>query len=119
MYTLEGVQKRKTREIVIQTTPMKMDEATIGVVERILKEHKGSTPVKVEFSELSLASHQSVRVQMQLAGGLNIQNGGVGALRAVFGEGAVMPLGPNRRMKRVVVPVAETPLLGPSEEMET
>ncbi|HEY4330450.1 MAG TPA: hypothetical protein VGN88_11995, partial [Phycisphaerae bacterium] len=119
VFNLDAVQKKKTREVLIQTTPMKMDEATIGVLEKILKEHKGSTPVKVEFGEMSLAgaAMQSVRVQVQVGSGLNIQNGGVAALRAVFGEGAVMPLGPNRRKKAPPPPMAETPLLGPSDEM--
>jgi DNA polymerase III alpha subunit len=116
VYTLEGVQKKKTREILIKTSAVKLDEATLEALQKVLKEHKGGTPVKIELSDLALPN-QSVRVQLQLGGagaGLNIQNGGVAALRALFGEEQVQPLGPNRRVKRAA-PVEEAPLLTPSE----
>jgi DNA polymerase III subunit alpha len=117
VYTLEGVQKKKTREILIKTSAVKLDEATLEALQKVLKEHKGGTPVKIELADLALPD-RSVRVQLQLGGagsGLNIQNGGVAALRALFGEEQVQPLGPNRRLKRAA-PVVETPLLAPSDE---
>jgi DNA polymerase-3 subunit alpha len=118
VFTLEGVQKKKTREILIQTTAVKLDEPTLEALQKIMKEHRGGTPVKLELADLVLKD-QSVRVQLQLGragSGLNIQNGGVTALKALFGDEQVLPLGPNRRLKRVAQP-SDTPLLAPSEEM--
>jgi DNA polymerase-3 subunit alpha len=117
VFTLDQVQKKKTREIVIQTTSMKLDEGTLEAVAKVLKEHKGGTAVKLELADLPLHPPlPAVRVQMQLGGGLNIQNGGVAALQGVFGEEAVMLMGPNRRLKRAAAPV-EAPLISPSDEL--
>jgi hypothetical protein len=70
--------------------------------------------VKVELSDLTV--QPAVRVQLQLGGGLNIQNGGVAALKELFGEEGVVLMGPNRRVKRAVAP-AEAPLIAPSDEL--
>ncbi len=67
--------------------------------------------MKLELSDLTVVP--AVRVQMQLGGGLNIQNGGVQALKDLFGEGEVMPMGANRRVRRVAAVEA---LVGPSDE---
>jgi DNA polymerase-3 subunit alpha len=114
VYTLDAVQKKKTREILVQTNSMKLDDATLDTLAKILKEHKGATAVKLELCDLAVTP--PVRVQVQTAAGLNIQNGGVAALRALFGEDNVQPIGPNRRMKRQAQPAAETPLMAPSDE---
>jgi DNA polymerase-3 subunit alpha len=114
LYTLEQVQKKKTREILIVTNSMKMDEGTMAALAKVLAENKGGTAVKVEISDLAI--NPPVRVQMQLGTGLNIQNNGVAALRGIFGEEAVVMMGPNRRVKRVA-PVAEAPLVAPSDEL--
>jgi DNA polymerase-3 subunit alpha len=114
VYTLDGVQKKKTREILVQTSSMKLDEATLGAIQKILTDNKGSTPVKLELSDLSVKP--AVRVQVQLGGGLNIQNAGVQALKNLFGEGQVLSMGPNRKVRRHA-PAAEVPMMGPSDEM--
>jgi len=114
VYTLDSVQKKKTREVLIQTSSMKLDDATLDAVKTALGSHKGGTPVKIELSDLAVTP--LVRVQMQLGGGLNIQNGGVAALQAIFGESKVVMLGPNRRMKREPVAVPEEPMFAPSDE---
>ena len=114
VYTLEMVQKKKTREILIRTNPMKLDETTLSAFGKSLAEHKGSTPVKLEIADLAISP--PVRVQLQMRGGINIQNGGVAALKALFGEEEVQPMGPNRRLKPVAA-AAETPLLTPTEEL--
>jgi DNA polymerase-3 subunit alpha len=120
VYTLDAVQKKKTREILIKTSSVKLDGATLEALAKILKEHKGGTPVKVELADLNIPHHAAVRVQLQIGGagsGLNIQNGGVAALRALFGDEQVQPLGPNRRKPRLESrSAAETPLLTPSDE---
>ncbi|MGN6366865.1 MAG: DNA polymerase III subunit alpha, partial [Phycisphaerae bacterium] len=115
VYTLESVQKKKTREILIQTNSMKLDEGTMAAIAKILKEHKGNTPVKVELCDLAIKP--GVRVHLQLGGGLNIQNGGVGLLKQWFGESAVLPLGPNRKVKQRQQPAPETPMIAPSDEL--
>ena len=51
-----AVQKKKTREMLIQTSSMKLDDATLAALQKILKEHKGGTPVKIELSDLSSPS---------------------------------------------------------------
>lgn len=111
VFTLESVQKKKTREILVQTSSMKLDEATMAAIQKVMGQHKGATPVKLELSDLTVVP--AVRVQMQLGGGLNIQNGGVQALKDLFGEGEVMPMGANRRVRRVAAVEA---LVGPSDE---
>jgi DNA polymerase-3 subunit alpha len=108
VYTLDAVQKKKT-------TVMKLDEATQEALKKILAEHKGATPVKLELSDLAVTP--PVRVQLQTATGLNIQNGGVAALRSLFGEANVKPLGPNRRLKRSPAPLTDAPLIAPSDEL--
>ena len=70
--------------------------------------------MKLELADLAVTP--PVRVQVQMAAGLNIQNGGVAALKSLFGEDQVTPMGPNRRMKPAT-PIAETPLLSPSDEL--
>jgi DNA polymerase-3 subunit alpha len=118
VYTLDAVQKRKTREILVQTSSMKLDEGTLAAVARILKEHKGGTPVKLELCDLAVgAASGGVRVQVQLGGGVNIQNGAVDALRQIFGESQVQPMGPNRKVKRAAPPPAAEPLIAPSDEL--
>jgi len=114
VYTLDSVQKKKTREVLVRTSSLKLDEATLGALSKVLTEHKGSTPVKLELADLAVTP--PVRVQVQMAAGLNIQNGGVAALKSLFGEDQVTPMGPNRRMKPAT-PIAETPLLSPSDEL--
>jgi len=116
VYTLENVQKRKTREILIQSSSMKLDEATLESLKKIMTEHKGGTPVKIEVTDLAI--QPAVRVQMQLGGGLNIQNGGVQALRNLFGESQVLAMGPNRKVKRVAPAVHEEPMIMPSDDPE-
>jgi DNA polymerase-3 subunit alpha len=118
VYTLDAVQKKKTREILIQTSSVKLDNATLDALQKILKEHKGGTPVKLELADLTVKP--AVRVQLQLgsgSSGLNIQNGGVAALRALFGDEQVQPLGPNRKQKRQSPPPGEAPLIAPSDEL--
>ncbi|MCL2645767.1 MAG: DNA polymerase III subunit alpha [Phycisphaerales bacterium] len=115
VYTFESVQKKKTREVLIQTSSMKLDDATLDAVKQALGTHKGGIPVKIELSDLAVTP--PVRVQMQLGGGLNIQNGGVAALRTIFGESKVVMLGPNRRMKREPAPAPEVPMMMPSDEL--
>jgi len=115
VYSLDAVQKKKTREILVQTNSMKLDDATLDSLAKILKEHKGATPVKLELCDLAVTP--PVRVQVQTGAGLNIQAGGVAALRALFGEDKVQPVGPNRRMKRQAVTAAEVPLMTPSDEL--
>jgi DNA polymerase-3 subunit alpha len=118
VYTLDSVQKKKTREIVVQTSSMKLDEPTLAAVAKILKEHKGGTPVKLELCDLAVnAGNGGVRVQMQLGGGVNIQNGAVDALRLIFGESSVLPMGPNRKVKRAAPAPAQEPLIAPSDEL--
>jgi DNA polymerase-3 subunit alpha len=114
VFTLDQVQKKKTREILIQTSSMKLDESTLEAVAKVLKEHKGGTAVKVELSDLAV--QPAVRVQMQLGAGVNIQNGAVAALKGIFGEEGVVMMGPNRRVKRAAPPV-EAPLMAPSDEL--
>ncbi len=116
VYTLDSVQKKKTREILIQTNSIKLDDATLTQLQKIIAEHKGSTAVKLELADLAL--HPPVRVQLQLGAGLNIQNGGVQALRLLFGDDQVLALGPNRKIKRAPTPAPETPLLLPSDDPE-
>jgi DNA polymerase-3 subunit alpha len=113
VYTLAGVQKKKTREILVQTSSMKLDEATLGAIQKILAEHKGSTPVKLELSDLTVKP--AVRVQVQLGSGLNIQNLGVQALKNLFGETQVLSMGPNRKARRQTAPV-EVAMIAPSDE---
>jgi DNA polymerase III alpha subunit len=115
LYTLEGVQKKKTREILVQTSSMKLDEGTLTTVQKILTEHKGSTPVKIELADLAV--QPAVRVQIQLGGGLNIQTAGLQTLRTLFGEAQVLAMGPNRKIKRTPAPAAEVPLMTPSDEL--
>ena len=115
VYTLEQAQKIKTREILVQTSSVKLDEACLAKVDEILKAHKGRTPVKFELSDLAVSP--PVRVQVQVGTGINISNGGVKALAEVFGESAVMALGPNRRARRAAARV-EAPLVSPAEELE-
>ncbi len=115
MFTLDAVQKKKTREILVQTNSMKLDTATLESLQKILKEHKGATPVKLELCDLAVTP--AVRVQVQAGGGLNIQNGGVAALKTLFGDENVQPMGPNRRMKRQPVPATDAPLIAPSDEL--
>lgn len=118
VYTLDAVQKRKTREILVQTSSMKLDEGTLAAVAKVLKEHKGSTPVKLELCDLAVsAASGGVRVQVQLGGGVNIQNGAVDALRQIFGENQVLPMGPNRKVKRAAPAPAAEPLIAPSDEL--
>ncbi len=114
MFTLETAQKKLTREVLIQSNSMKLDEATITQLHELLKTHKGSTPVKLELNDLALA--QPVRVQLQLGGGINIQNGGLPALAQLFGESQVLTIGPNRRIKRqppveIAPPITEPELV--------
>ncbi len=119
VYTLDSVQKKKTREILVQTNSMKLDDATVISIQKILTEHKGSTPVKLELCDLTV--QPPVRVHMQLGGGLNTQSvgttgrGGVQALKDLFGEGQVLPMGPNRKARRTVAP--EAVVIAPSDEM--
>jgi len=115
VYTLEAVQKKKTREIVVQTSSVKLDDATVEAMKKIFADNKGGTPVKLELSDLSV--QPAVRVQLQVGGGINIQAGAVQALKTLFGESQVYPLGPNRRMKRAAPPAAELPLIAPSDEL--
>jgi len=119
VYTLETVQKKKTREILIQTNSMKLDEPTMTAVAKILNEHKGNTPVKLELCDLAIqaAGGGGVKVHLQLGGGLNIQNGGVQALKSLFGDSQVLPLGPNRKMKHRAPVAHEAPLIAPSDEL--
>jgi hypothetical protein len=93
---------------------MKLDEGTLEALAKVLAENKGGTAVKVELCDLTV--QPAVRVQMQLGGGLNIQNGGVAALKGIFGEEGVVMMGPNRRVKRAA-PVAEAALIAPSDEL--
>jgi DNA polymerase-3 subunit alpha len=117
--TLEQAQKLKTREILIATSSVKLDDATLGLLAEILKNHKGRTPVKLELTDLAVTP--PVRVQLavgQAGSGINMQNGGVAALQHLFGTAAVLPLGPNRRIKRAAAR-ADAPLItAPAEEME-
>ncbi len=115
VYNLESVQKKKTREILIQTNSMKLDEGTMAAIAKILKEHKGNTPVKVELCDLAIKP--GVKVHLQLGGGLNIQNGGVALLKQLFGESAVLPLGPNRKAKQRQQAAPEVPMIAPSDEL--
>jgi len=41
----------------------------------------------------------------------------VGLLKNLFGEGAVLPLGPNRKAKQRPQPAVEAPLIAPSDEL--
>jgi DNA polymerase-3 subunit alpha len=118
VYTLDSVQKKKTREILVQTSSMKLDEPTLAAVAKIMKEHKGGTPVKLELCDLAVnAASGGVRVQVQLGGGVNIQNGAVDALRQIFGESRVLPMGPNRKVKRAAPAPAPEQLIAPSDEL--
>ena len=114
--TLEQAQKRKTREILVQTSSVQLDEGTLEKLKAALVQHKGATPVKLEL--LDLAVGQPVRVEVKIGGGINMQNGGVAALQGIFGENNVMPLGPNRRSARRAPVVAETQLIAPSDDPE-
>jgi len=104
--TLEQATKKLTREVVIQSSSVKLDDGVLTRLKQLLTEHKGGVPVKIELSDLAITP--PVRVQVQVGGGINVQNGGLPALRELFGEGAVLPVGPNRRARRVVAAVAET-----------
>ena len=116
VYTLDAVQKKKTREILIHTNAIKLDPHTIDALQKILKDHKGSTPLKLELSDLAVTP--PVRVQLQLPGGLNLQTPtALPALHALFGTANVTPQGPNRKPKRTTPPPADTPLLTPSDEL--
>jgi DNA polymerase-3 subunit alpha len=115
LYTLDGVQKKKTREILIQTTTLKLDDGTMTALKKILTENKGNTPVKIELADLAI--QPGVRVQIQLGGGLNLQMNGVPALKTLFGDSAVLALGPNRKIKRTPAPAPEVPLMAPSDEL--
>ncbi|HVX85761.1 MAG TPA: DNA polymerase III subunit alpha [Phycisphaerae bacterium] len=118
VYTLDSVQKKKTREILVRTSSMKLDPPTLAAIGKVLKDHKGSTPVKLELCDLPVAQPSGgVRVQLQLGGGVNMQNGGVDALRQVFGESSVMPMGPNRKVRRAATAPAPEPLIAPSDEL--
>jgi DNA polymerase-3 subunit alpha len=111
--TLEEAQKRKTREVLVQTNSVQLDAAALERLKAIMTEHKGATPVKLELTDLAVEPR--CRVQVQLGGGLNIHNGGLPALGELFGENMVMPMGPNRRVKRPVF-IEAAPLLAPEEE---
>ncbi|MCL2641521.1 MAG: DNA polymerase III subunit alpha, partial [Phycisphaerales bacterium] len=114
VFTLDSVQKKKTREVLIQTSSMKLDDATLDAVKKTLDTHKGGTPVKIELADLTVTP--PVRVQLQLGTNLNIQNGGVAALQKIFGDPQVIQLGPNRRMKREPIAMPEEPRYDPSDE---
>ena len=92
---------------------MKLDEGTLVALQKILAENKGNTPLKIELSDLTI--QPPVRVQLQLTGGLNIQANGVQALKTLFGDNHVLPMGPNRKAKRP--PPVEAPLFTPAEEL--
>jgi DNA polymerase-3 subunit alpha len=113
--TLEQAQKTKTREIVVATNSIKLDDSCLAKVGEILAAHKGRTPVKLEVCDLAVTP--AVRVQMLVSGGLNITNGGVKALQDVFGESAVLAMGPNRKARRAA-PRAESHTAAPSDELE-
>ncbi len=115
LYTLDTVMKKKTREILVQTNSMKLDDATLATIQKIMAENKGATPVKLELNDLTI--DPPVRVQVQLGGGLNIQGTGLQALRAVFGEEQVLPMGPNRKMKRAAASAPEIAPIMPSDEL--
>ena len=115
LYTLDTVMKKKTREILVQTNSMKLDDATLAAIQKIMAEHKGATPVKLELNDLAV--EPPVRVQVQLGGGINIQSTGLQALRAVFGEEQVLPMGPNRKLKRPAALAPEMAPIAPSDEL--
>jgi DNA polymerase III alpha subunit len=115
IYTLDSVQKKKTREILVRTSSVKLDDGTMTILAKLLADNKGGTPVKLELSDLALT--QPVRVQVQLGTGINLQGNGVQALKALFGENEVLALGPNRKVKRAVPATIETPLIAPSDEL--
>ncbi|MEI8194894.1 MAG: DNA polymerase III subunit alpha, partial [Phycisphaerae bacterium] len=96
--TLADAQKKKTREVLVQTNSVQLDQPMIDKLKTIMTTHKGATPVKLELTDLAVQPR--CRVQVQLGGGLNIHNGGLPALEELFGENKVMPMGPNRRVKR-------------------
>jgi DNA polymerase-3 subunit alpha len=117
IYSLDAVQKKKTREILIQTNSIKLDEPTLAALSKVIAENKGSTPVKLELTDLAVKP--PVRVQLQVGGGINIQANGVPALRALFGESQVLALGPNRKVKRTAPPPrVEEALILPSDDLE-
>jgi DNA polymerase-3 subunit alpha len=117
MFTLDTAQKKLTREVVIQSNSIKLDDPTITRLQELLKEHKGGTPVKLELNDLSLS--MPVRVQVQLSGGINIQNGGLPALAQLFGESQVLTIGPNRRTKRPTpIETAPSPMMNEPELVE-
>jgi DNA polymerase-3 subunit alpha len=107
VWPLEAAQKKLTREVLVQTSSVQMDEAMIGELQKLLASHKGSTPVKLELSDMAI--EPPVRVQLHV-GSVNVQNGALPALGALFGESHILALGPNRRIKRKPKPVSEEPL---------
>lgn len=105
--TLDQVQKKKTREILVQTSTVKLDDATIDALKQALTQYKGGTPVKLELTDLAVSP--PVRVEVRVGGGINIHTAGsLAALQALFGESNVLALGPNRRARRVTPVVRET-----------
>ena len=115
LYTLDGVQKKKTREILIQTNSMKLDEGTLAALKKIVTDFKGATPVKIELADLTISP--AVRVQLQLGTGINLTTNAVPALKTLFGDTAVLPMGPNRKVKRPTPAAPEVPLMTPSDEL--
>ncbi len=118
LYTLEQMVQKKTREVVVQTNSVKLDESLLDKLGLLLSTHGGSTAVKLELTDLAITP--PVRVQIRIGGngkGINIQNGALDALKGLFGEPFVHPIGPNRKagFKRVEVEVRRE---DPIEELE-
>ncbi len=44
VFTLESVQKKKTREILVQTSSMKLDEATMAAIQKVMGSIRGRRP---------------------------------------------------------------------------
>jgi hypothetical protein len=94
VYTLEQVQKKRTRQVLVAASSVKLDADHVAELKKLMGQHKGHTPVRLEIADLPVVPAVLVTFH---AGTINIQNGGVEALRQVFGEEAVMMLGEHRR----------------------
>ncbi len=123
--TLDQAQKKKTREILIQTSSLRLNDATLAALKKILTQHKGGTPVKLELTDLPVTPQ--VRAEIRIGGnggsstsaGVNIHNGAIPALQQLFGESNVLPLGPNRKSRRPAPATLDQPTELPSDaEME-
>lgn len=110
---------KMTREVVVETTAVKLDQATIAKLVEVIKGHQGSTAVKLELNDLPLPTPS--RVQVQMAKGISIGNGALPALYELFGEKNVLTVGPTlRRRKPTVVlagPELDTSEFDPSDEI--